>query len=154
MSVFPRQRCSSGMYDKAELVTNRQPARPKMLSKESILIGTSKHCEDLQTYILIRPCLLTKATSRYSIENPLVHLTPEQLQRDVRAFARSKGLEEHLDVLKKGAQIAKDPRYYETIPGVTEYEKQALRDERARRFRQPLALYLTIIICSIGAAVQ
>ncbi|CAF9916300.1 MAG: hypothetical protein HETSPECPRED_002817 [Heterodermia speciosa] len=88
------------------------------------------------------------------IENPLAHLTPEQLQRDVRAFARSKGLEDHLDLLKKGAQIAKDPRYFETIPGVTDEEKQALRDEKSHRFRQPFALYLTIIVCSIGAAVQ
>lgn len=94
------------------------------------------------------------ATSRFSIENPLAHLTPDQLQRDVRAFARSKGLEDYLDLLRRGAQIAKDPRYFETIPGVTEHEKQALRDEKSHRFRQPLALYLTIIVCSIGAAVQ
>lgn len=63
-------------------------------------------------------------------------------------------LEDDLELLKKGALIAKDPQYFDAIPGVTDYEKEALRDERVRRFRQPLALYLTIIICSIGAAVQ
>ena len=84
----------------------------------------------------------------------MAHLTPEQLERDVRAFVRSKNLENHFELLKRGAQIAKDPRYFEHISGVTEYEKKALRDENARRFRQPLALYLTVIICSIGAAVQ
>ncbi|KAL8688858.1 MAG: hypothetical protein Q9218_005336, partial [Villophora microphyllina] len=88
------------------------------------------------------------------IENPLSHLTPEQLQHDVRSFARTTGLEQHQDLLDKGARIAKDPRYFEAIAGVTEDEKQALRDERTRRFRQPPALYLTIIICSVGAAVQ
>ncbi|KAL8831804.1 MAG: hypothetical protein Q9191_000659 [Dirinaria sp. TL-2023a] len=88
------------------------------------------------------------------IENPLVHLTPEQLQRDVRHFARTSRLEDHLELLMKGALIAKDPQYFDAIPGVTDYEKEALRDDRVRRFRQPLALYLTIIICSIGAAVH
>ncbi|KAL8777239.1 MAG: hypothetical protein Q9213_007952 [Squamulea squamosa] len=88
------------------------------------------------------------------IENPLSHLTPEQLERDVRAFARLKGLDDYLDLLERGAQIAKDPQLYESIHGVTENEKRALRDERYRRFRQPRALYLTIVICSVGAAVQ
>ncbi|KAL8736356.1 MAG: hypothetical protein Q9181_002461 [Wetmoreana brouardii] len=88
------------------------------------------------------------------IENPLIHVTPEQLKRDVRAFVRSTGLEEHLELFRKGAQIAKDPRIFEAIPGVTDVEKKALREEKSRRFRQPPALYLTIIICSIGAAVQ
>ncbi|KAL8896399.1 MAG: hypothetical protein Q9207_007725, partial [Kuettlingeria erythrocarpa] len=87
------------------------------------------------------------------IENPLSHLTPDQLERDARNFARLAGLEEHLALIGKGARIAQDPQYYETIPGVTEEEKEALRDERFRRFRQPSALYLTIIVCSIGAAV-
>ena len=98
--------------------------------------------------------LANHATLRFSIENPLAHLTPEQLQRDVRAFAQSKGLDDFLDLLRKGAQIAKDPRYFQTIAGVTEHEKQALKDEKTHRFRQPWALYLTIIICSVGAAVQ
>ena len=95
--------------------------------------------------------LLTTFTS---IENPLGHLTPEQLLRDVRDFARSKNLEAHLDLLKKGAQIAKDPRFYEAIRGITEEEKKALHNEDYHRFRQPIALYLTVITCSVGAAVQ
>ncbi|KAI4169590.1 MAG: hypothetical protein LQ343_005610 [Gyalolechia ehrenbergii] len=88
------------------------------------------------------------------IENPLAHLTPVQLQKDARSFARSTGLGEHEDLIEKGARIAKDPQYFEAIPGVTDAERQALGDERTHRFRQPSALYLTIIICSIGAAVQ
>ena len=90
----------------------------------------------------------------YSIENPLAHLTPEQLLRDVRDFAREQRLEPHVEILKKGAQIAKDPRFFEAIRGITEPEKQALRDEENHRFKQPIALYLTIITCSVGAAVQ
>ncbi|KAI4212338.1 MAG: hypothetical protein LQ351_004908 [Letrouitia transgressa] len=88
------------------------------------------------------------------IENPLAHHTPESLLKDVTDFAHNKGLAEHLSVLKKGAQIAKDPRFFETVRGITDYEKQALRDEDHHRFRQPFPLYLTIITCCIGAAVQ
>lgn len=43
---------------------------------------------------------------------------------------------------------------FESVDGLTEEEKQALGDEKKHRFKQPRALYLTIIICSIGAAVQ
>lgn len=82
------------------------------------------------------------------------HLTPDQLEKDARNFARFAGLEEHQALIGKGARIAKDPQYFTTIPGVTDEEKEALRDERRHRFRQPPALYLTIIVCSIGAAVQ
>lgn len=74
--------------------------------------------------------------------------------RDVREFARSKGLDEHLSLLKKGAQVAKDPRCFEVVRGITEEEKQALNDEEHHRFKQPFALYVTIIICCVGAAVQ
>ncbi|KAL9046433.1 MAG: hypothetical protein Q9214_000729 [Letrouitia sp. 1 TL-2023] len=88
------------------------------------------------------------------IENPLASHTPESLLRDVTEFARDKNLTEHLPLLKKGAQIAKDPRFFETVRGITDYEKQALRDEDNHRFRQPLPLYLTIITCCVGAAVQ
>ncbi|KAL8714711.1 MAG: hypothetical protein Q9225_006519 [Loekoesia sp. 1 TL-2023] len=88
------------------------------------------------------------------IENPLSHLTPDQLQRDARFFAREAGLGQYGDLVERGARIAKDPQYFEVIPGVTDEEKKALRDEKSHRFRQPAALYLTIIICSIGAAVQ
>ena len=96
--------------------------------------------------------LLTRGQCR--IENPLGYLTPEQLLRDVRDFARTKKLEEHLDLLKKGAQIAKDPRCFEVVRGITESEKRALHNESYRRFRQPAALYITIIVCCIGATVQ
>ena len=56
--------------------------------------------------------------------------------------------------MKKGAQIAKDPRFFEAIRGITEVEKQALRDEENRRFKQPIPLYVTIVTCCVGAAVQ
>lgn len=97
---------------------------------------------------------MTLTHLRCSIENPLNHLTPDELEKDARKFARTTGLEAYQELMERGAKLAKDPQYFEVIPGVTDDEKQALRDERRRRFRQPKQLYLTIIICSIGAAVQ
>ena len=82
------------------------------------------------------------------------HLTPEKLLRDVREFARSKGLDQHLSLLKKGAQIAADPAVYTVVRGITERERQALYDEEHHRFKQPVALYVTVIVCCVGAAVQ
>ena len=53
--------------------------------------------------------------------------------------------------------MARDPSNYEDINGaeaLDEPEIEALRNEVLHKWRQPLALYLTIISCSVGAAVQ
>ena len=77
--------------------------------------------------------------------------------RDVELFAEEKGLVEHLPLLRKGALIAQDPSGYEDLKGeeqLDEAEIDALRREVLHKWRVPKLLYLTIITCSIGAAVQ
>lgn len=74
--------------------------------------------------------------------------------RDVEAFASAKGLNDKLDLLRKGALIAQNPANYENLDILEEDEKDALRFEVDHKWRHPLQLYITIIICSIGAAVQ
>lgn len=62
-----------------------------------------------------------------------------------------------LPLLRKGALVAQDPANYEDIDGaekLDELEVEALRNEVLHKWKQPLALYVTIITCSIGAAVQ
>lgn len=59
-----------------------------------------------------------------------------------------------LPELKKGALVARDPVEFEQVPDLTETELNALHDEVHHKWRQPRALYYTIILCSIGAAVQ
>jgi MFS family permease len=64
---------------------------------------------------------------------------------------------EHTALLQKGALVAQDPTNYEDITGeyaLTELEINDLRDEVLHKWRHPRTLYLTIILCSIGAAVQ
>nr|XP_036585995.1 hexose transporter [Colletotrichum truncatum]KAF6796186.1 hexose transporter [Colletotrichum truncatum] len=91
------------------------------------------------------------------IKNPLLGLARGELLRDVEHFAHDKGLDEYLPILKKGALVAQDPTGFEDIDGpeaLDTDELQALRDEILHKWRIPKILYLTIITCSIGAAVQ
>jgi hypothetical protein len=74
--------------------------------------------------------------------------------KDVEEFARTHGFNEESDLLVRGALIAKDPPAFENVPGITETEKEAIRNEVLHKWRQPRRLYFTIILCSIGAAVQ
>jgi hypothetical protein len=54
----------------------------------------------------------------------------------------------------KGALVARDPPSFASVPGITEEEKLAISNEVLHKWRQPKLLYFTIILCSIGAAVQ
>ncbi|KAK3683880.1 hypothetical protein B0T22DRAFT_483688 [Podospora appendiculata] len=91
------------------------------------------------------------------IKNPLAGIPRHTLFADVEEFARERGLEEHIPLLRKGALVAQDPNSYEKITGaekLEEFEAEALRNEVLYKWRVPRRLYLTIITCSIGAAVQ
>lgn len=74
--------------------------------------------------------------------------------RDVEDFAHEKDLVEIVDLLKKGAMVAQNPHRASEIQALSEDERAALHKERSHRWSHPTALYFTIILCSIGAAVQ
>jgi sugar porter (SP) family MFS transporter len=84
----------------------------------------------------------------------LAHVSPEQLRIDVENFAKEHQLTELTPLLMKGALVAKDPPAFESVEGLTEDEKTAIRNEVLHKWRQPKSLFFTIILCSIGAAVQ
>jgi hypothetical protein len=88
------------------------------------------------------------------IKNPLSGVLKAQLLSDVEEFAKERGMMDILPLLKKGALVAQDPLSFETIEELDEDEKVPLRREVTHRWSQPRVLYLTITICSIGAAVQ
>ena len=73
---------------------------------------------------------------------------------NVEQFAKEKDLEDVSDLLKKGALVAQDPTAFETFEELDEDEKVALRREITHKWSQTRILYLTIILCSIGASVQ
>ncbi|EOD43104.1 putative sugar transporter protein [Neofusicoccum parvum UCRNP2] len=88
------------------------------------------------------------------IKNPLAGLSKEQLAYQVEEFAKEHNMTDRLDLLQRGALVAQDPAEFESVPGLTDEEKDALRNEVTHKWRQPKALYFTVILCSIGAAVQ
>lgn len=55
----------------------------------------------------------------------------------------------------KAARIARDPPNWETVEGLTDQEKKALREERDLGFwRQPKTLRITIVTLCIAAIIQ
>jgi hypothetical protein len=76
------------------------------------------------------------------------------LMKDVEQFAEEKGLSEHTEIIKRGALIAQDPAGFESLNVLSEEEKEAIRFEADHKWKHPLRLYFTIVVCSIGAAVQ
>lgn len=72
----------------------------------------------------------------------------------VDEFAGQNQLDHLIPLLRKGALVAQNPAEFETVEGITAEEIDALRNEVVHKWRQPLAMYLTVILCSVGAAVQ
>lgn len=93
-------------------------------------------------------------SKKHRIKNPLADLSKRQLQRDVEEFANEFQLTHLLPQLQKGALVARDPANFESVEGLTDEESTAIADEVLHKWRQPRSLYFTIILCSIGAAVQ
>lgn len=88
------------------------------------------------------------------IQNPLGGLSSQELDIRVGQFAREKQLDDLVHLLKQGASLAQNPKQYEDMSGLADPERKALSDEIQHRWRQPRQLYFTVVLCSVGAAVQ
>ncbi|KAF8503867.1 hypothetical protein JB92DRAFT_3084245 [Gautieria morchelliformis] len=88
------------------------------------------------------------------IRNPLAGIPRDQLLADVEKFAQRENLTDISSLLQKGALVAQNPPEFESIDELDESEREALRNEVVHKWRQPFALYMTVILCSVGAAVQ
>ncbi|KEY73789.1 hypothetical protein S7711_03094 [Stachybotrys chartarum IBT 7711] len=91
------------------------------------------------------------------IRNPLEGLSREQLLRDADAWSELHGLQEHRDMIRKGALVAQNPAEAHLIDGpqkLDDEELQILEREVTHKWDMPKKLFLTIATCSIGAAVQ
>ncbi|OJJ51343.1 hypothetical protein ASPZODRAFT_364370 [Penicilliopsis zonata CBS 506.65] len=87
-------------------------------------------------------------------ENPLAGVPKEKLLEDVEKFCRQYGLEDHLDVFRKGALISQNPAQAQYLTELTEDEKAVLRREHTHKWSQPWQLYFLATMCSLAAAVQ
>lgn len=90
----------------------------------------------------------------YRIKNPLAGLPHDRLMRNVDEFANENGLGHISELMKRGALVAQDPANFEEVDGLRDDEREALRNEVLHKWRQPTSMYFTVILCSIGAAVQ
>jgi hypothetical protein len=110
------------------------------------------------------------------IRNPLAGVPRAQLLRNVEAFAHEKGFPEELFVLTKGAickswetkyqpcpyahasrdggTVAQSPAEFLTLDRLNNNDRAIIRYEYDHRWSHPWDLYMTIIVCSIGAATQ
>ncbi|KAI4266503.1 MAG: hypothetical protein L6R38_008702 [Xanthoria sp. 2 TBL-2021] len=88
------------------------------------------------------------------IQNPLAGIPRATLFKNVEDFAVEFAMTEQTSLLQKGALVAQDPPAFESVELLDEVEKDALRNEVLHKWRQPWSLYFTVILCSIGAAVQ
>ncbi|KAL1652188.1 hypothetical protein SLS58_000315 [Diplodia intermedia] len=88
------------------------------------------------------------------IKNPLAGIPKETLLYQVQEFAKEYDMTDQLALLQRGALVAQDPAEFETVEAITPDELDALRNEVTHKWRQPTALYVTVILCSVGAAVQ
>lgn len=102
-------------------------------------------------YPFYTPC---SQTFPFRIKNPLSDIPKDKLLEDVEHFATENDLMDILPHLKKGALVAKSPRDFESLEELDEEDKEPLRNEVLHRWRLPWALYYTIILNSIAAAIQ
>ncbi|KDR75375.1 hypothetical protein GALMADRAFT_123213 [Galerina marginata CBS 339.88] len=88
------------------------------------------------------------------IQNPLHGIPHDKLLSQVEAFAEEQDMKDILVLLQKGALLAQNPRDPESIKELDEDDLEIVRQEKTHKWRQPRDLYMTIILCSIAAAVQ
>lgn len=88
------------------------------------------------------------------IKNPLVGIPHDQLMANVTAYAAEYDLNEILPLLKKGALAAQSPSGIEHIAELDDDDRRIIKEEQTHRWKHPFALYYTIILNSIAAAIQ
>ncbi|EKM76181.1 hypothetical protein AGABI1DRAFT_115942 [Agaricus bisporus var. burnettii JB137-S8] len=88
------------------------------------------------------------------IQNPLYGIPREKLLQQADDFTREYGFEDRSELFRKAALLAQSPKKFEEMPELTEDEKEAIRRETTHRWSQTRALYMTVFICSLAAAVQ
>lgn len=94
------------------------------------------------------------SSNSFRIKNPLIGVPKADLIRDVEMYAQEHQLTDALPCLLKGALVAQTPSGFESLEELDEDDRQVLREELAHRWKHPKALYCTILLNSISAAIQ
>ncbi|CAG8214630.1 unnamed protein product [Penicillium salamii] len=88
------------------------------------------------------------------IKNPLAGIPHDQLMANVTAYATEYDLEHILPLLKKGALVAQSPAGIDGLAELDDNDRRIINEEQTHRWKHPFALYYTIILNSIAAAIQ
>nr|POF04244.1 polyol transporter 5 [Quercus suber] len=72
----------------------------------------------------------------------------------VQDFVQEHGLDEHVSLFERAMLLARDPAKFELMSQLQDSERQILREEIDHKWRLPKAMWMTAIVCSVGAAVQ
>lgn len=73
---------------------------------------------------------------------------------NVTAYAIEYDLADILPLLKKGVMVAQSPAGIEGISELDDDDRRVLYEEHNRRWKHPFALYYTVVLNSISAAIQ
>jgi len=68
------------------------------------------------------------------IQNPLHGIPRDVLMKQVESFTKEKGLEDKVDLFKKGALLAQSPKDFESFAELTEDDKEVIRRETTRNY--------------------
>lgn len=88
------------------------------------------------------------------LANPLAGYTLEELQEMGAKYARENDMIEFEDDFRKGAMLAQNPKAFDTLPLLTDEERDLLEREFTHKWSHPATLYHMVIMCSVAAAVQ
>ncbi|KZP01249.1 sugar transporter [Calocera viscosa TUFC12733] len=88
------------------------------------------------------------------VQNPLHGIPHDELVTVAQEFCVEHGMQDKTDFVVKGALIAQNPGAFESIAELDAADREVIHRERTHKWHQPAALYFTIILCSVGAAVQ
>jgi hypothetical protein len=80
-------------------------------------------------------------------ENPLAGIPREQLFKNVVEFCQEYDLMDHVETFKKGALISQDPASATSLPGLLDFEREALEREYTHKWSQPWQLYFLACRC-------
>ena len=95
----------------------------------------------------------TLKTDDDSVHEAIYDVSKQDTSEEVKRFAESYNMTDHLPVLQKAALLVHGTAP-EHVLGLTEEDMLALREEIERKWKQPKTLYFTILVCSLGAIVQ
>lgn len=88
------------------------------------------------------------------LANPLSGYTHNELMVMGATYARDHGMPDLEEDFKKGALIAQDPAAFETLPLLSDADKDILRREITHKWSHPMSLYHLVVMCSMAACVQ